>query len=195
MNTGSSPKPLSSFIILVDGALGAQQCSEIILRLEADNALASGSTGYGVVPTQKVSSDLDISGRPEWRDVEQELRRSLNEGVNRYLKANESFGSLARIGCRAFRLRRYDPSEFFNWHIDCFDASVANRVLACIWYLNDVDAGGATEFLYQDVQVRPRAGRLLMFPTSFEYVHRSSPVESGSKYIALGFIEHIGGED
>jgi predicted 2-oxoglutarate/Fe(II)-dependent dioxygenase YbiX len=184
---------MSRFIFTVDDALTGLQCREIIARFDGDSERFAGFTGYGIAPRQKTSYDADISGRPEWLDIENALRLSLKAGVAHYTSVNDSFSSLERVGCAAFRLRCYDIGHFFEWHIDNFAASVATRVLACIWYLNDVARGGATEFLYQDLRFQPRAGQLLLFPTGFEYVHRSTPVESNPKYVAVGFVEHLEG--
>jgi hypothetical protein len=182
---------MSRFVMTVDGALDSQLCARIVWGIDGDPLARVGQTGLGLDAARKVSTDLDITGVRRWATVERALRLSLNAGLRDYIAVNESLASVARLGCPGLRLRRYDTDGFFDWHIDSFDLSVATRVLALVWYLNDAD-GGATEFLYQGLRITPRTGRLLMFPTGFEYVHRSQPVTSGAKYVAVGFLEHCG---
>jgi 2-oxoglutarate-Fe(II)-dependent oxygenase superfamily protein len=177
------------FIVALDGALDTAFCESVVARMESDDG-GPTSKCYEINHQKKSCVNLDIGGLPEWADIEVCLRQSLNRGMKHYADHNESLASVERLVCHAFRLRRYNPGDFFDWHIDSYNRDVSGRVLACVWYLNDVRSGGATEFLYQNVAVEARRGRLLMFPTGFEYVHRSSPVIEGQKYVALSFVEH-----
>ena len=86
-------------------------------------------------------------------------------------------------------LKRYRPGggEGFQPHFDSIDA-VCARYLVFLWYLNDVAAGGETEFLGLDLKVAPRAGRLLMFPPYWMYQHAGLPPVSGDKYILSTYM-------
>ena len=86
-------------------------------------------------------------------------------------------------------LKRYRPGgdEAFQPHFDSIDA-VCARYLVFLWYLNDVAAGGETEFLGLDLKVAPRAGRLLMFPPYWMYQHAGLPPVSGDKYILSTYM-------
>jgi len=61
-------------------------------------------------------------------------------------------------------------------------------VFLCV-FLNDVDEGGETEFLYQNKRIAPKKGRMVIWPSSFTHTHRGNPPLSGSKYIITGWIE------
>ena len=75
------------------------------------------------------------------------------------------------------------------WHCEAADRSSSHRVLSWIYYLNTVEEGGETEFLYQSKRVRPEENALLIFPAAFTHTHRGNPPLSGDKYIATGWIE------
>jgi hypothetical protein len=60
------------------------------------------------------------------------------------------------------------------------------RMLAFIWYLNDVHEGGETEFLKG--KVTPKRGSLLIFPCSWTYLHKGNVPVSNNKYIITGWI-------
>ena len=53
--------------------------------------------------------------------------------------------------------------------------------------LNDLNDSGETEFLYQKKKVKPKAGRVLIFPGSFTHLHRGNPPYE-AKYIATGWL-------
>ncbi|MFV1998060.1 MAG: 2OG-Fe(II) oxygenase [Acidiferrobacterales bacterium] len=56
-------------------------------------------------------------------------------------------------------------------------------------YPNDVDEpGGETEFLYQDIKVKPKEGTLVLFPPFWTHEHRAVTVKNGTKYIATTWV-------
>ncbi|HME40155.1 MAG TPA: 2OG-Fe(II) oxygenase [Steroidobacteraceae bacterium] len=88
-----------------------------------------------------------------------------------------------------FVMKRYRPgqNEQFQLHFDAINF-VANRYLVMMWYLNDVEAGGETEFPQLKTKIAPRAGRLLMFPPYWMYQHQGLPPASGDKYILSTYL-------
>lgn len=76
------------------------------------------------------------------------------------------------------------------WHYE--DGSYANnrRMFATMLYLNDVDEGGETEFLYQSLRVKPERGKFLIWPAQWMHTHRGNPPLSGEKYIITSWIEN-----
>jgi hypothetical protein len=78
---------------------------------------------------------------------------------------------------------------YHQWHYEASRRDLGSRVLAWTVYLNDVDEGGETEFLYQHKRVKPTKGTLVIFPCSFTHLHRGNPPLSGYKYIITGWVE------
>lgn len=81
---------------------------------------------------------------------------------------------------------------YHRWHFEQAASAVSRRMMAWILYLNDVEEGGETEFLYQSKRVASKTGRLLMFPAGFTHTHRGNPPLSGEKYILTGWLEFLG---
>jgi len=75
------------------------------------------------------------------------------------------------------------------WHYEASDRANCQRLLTWTVYLNDVEEGGETEFLYQHVRVKPKQGTLVIFPASFTHTHRGNPPLSNEKYIITGWTE------
>jgi hypothetical protein len=88
-----------------------------------------------------------------------------------------------------FVIKRYRPgqNEQFQLHFDAINF-VANRYLVMMWYLNDVEIGGETEFPQLNTKIPPRAGRLLIFPPYWMYQHQGLPPASGDKYILSTYL-------
>lgn len=75
------------------------------------------------------------------------------------------------------------------WHYESASRGSAPRLLAYTLYLNDVEEGGETEFLYYPRRVAAKQGRLCIFPTAFSHTHRGNPPLSNTKYIITGWVE------
>ena len=55
-------------------------------------------------------------------------------------------------------------------------------------YLNDVEEGGETEFLYQKRKFKPEKGTVMVWPGAYTHLHRGNPPMS-DKYIATGWYQ------
>jgi hypothetical protein len=88
-----------------------------------------------------------------------------------------------------FIIKRYRSGgeEHFQPHFDSL-GDVSNRYLVFLWYLNDVEEGGETAFVDFGVEVKPKAGRLLMFPPYWMFQHAGREPVSGDKYILSSYF-------
>ena len=75
------------------------------------------------------------------------------------------------------------------WHYEASSRQTGGRLLSYILYLNDVEEGGETEFLYLHRRIKPTAGTLVLFPAAFTHTHRGNPPLSNTKYIMTGWVE------
>jgi hypothetical protein len=90
----------------------------------------------------------------------------------------------------SFKIQKTEPGQGYHvWHCESDNKNVCNRVLAWTLYLNDIEEGGETEFIYQHMRVKPKQGTLVMWPAAFTHTHRGNPPLSKAKYIVTGWIE------
>lgn len=179
-----------SFIFEVPGALSAQACETMIARFEdrADEQYP-GRVGQGQALEQSIkrSSDLVVSGKPGWKDVDRALFGSL-AGVMRAFRERFPFFK-GRFKDMGYAIQRTRPGEYYHWHIDGGSHDFADRQLVVVWYLNDVPGpGGETEFSLQALKVRPEQGKMLLFPPFWTHEHRGVTLEQGVKYIATSWV-------
>tara|TARA_R100000742_G_C4276430_1_gene97487 strand:+ start:1053 stop:1757 length:705 start_codon:yes stop_codon:yes gene_type:complete len=59
----------------------------------------------------------------------------------------------------------------------------SHRALVLMFYLNDVEEGGETEFALQKIKVKPEKGKLVIFPAYWTHLHKGHIPLSGDKYI------------
>jgi len=114
----------------------------------------------------------------------QTLHKCYEEYAKKYSILNICFQHTPK----GMSVQRTGPHQGYHaWHCENADATTANRILAYTLYLNDVDSGGETEFLYQGIKVTPEAGKLLIWPAYFTHPHRGNPIYTGYKYIISGW--------
>lgn len=87
------------------------------------------------------------------------------------------------------RIKHYsvDAGDRFQPHFDAMDYC-ANRYMVFLWYLNDVDEGGETQFCDLGVRITARRGRLLMFPPYWMFQHSGLPPRSNDKYMISTYL-------
>ena len=105
----------------------------------------------------------------------------------------QEFAALKRSGRHniySFKMQKTNLREGYHiWHYESCDRTICNRVLTWMLYLNDVEEGGETEFLYQSMRVKPKQGTLVIWPAAFTHTHRGNPPLSNVKYIVTGWTE------
>lgn len=179
-----------SHIYTAQQALSTDFCNDTIQRFEAaSEEQYQGRVGQSEVEKMDIkrSTDLVISGKAHWQDVDRTLFSSLAKALGDMRTEHPFFRG--RFKDYGYAIQRTSPGEYFHWHVDSGSHSFADRQLVAIWYLNDVPGpGGETEFRHQDIRVKPEAGKLLIFPPFWTHEHRGVTLEAGIKYIATTWI-------
>lgn len=108
----------------------------------------------------------------------------------KYSQEFESISTLNKHTTFTYKIQETHPSEGYHlWHCEQDCPEHSRRIAAYIVYLNDVEEGGETEFLYQLKRVKPTRGTVVIFPSSYTHFHRGNPPLSGTKYILTGWLE------
>jgi hypothetical protein len=90
--------------------------------------------------------------------------------------------------------QRYSAGEggYPYWHSENYpqqgSVEPLHRNLLFMFYLNDVDEGGETEFYYQKEKIKPKAGRMVIAPSGFTHTHRGNVPVSNDKYILTSWV-------
>lgn len=186
----STVPTVDRFIRSYDGDLDVTTCQSLINRFEAACEFHV-SNGRNAKAALAHSSWTELSlqrlGDPALINM---LRRKMTFALGRYnrdVQLSMPVPNSPQIA--ELILKRYRPGgdDRFQLHFDSVH-EVASRYLVFLWYLNDVDEGGATEFPDLGISVRPSAGRLLVFPPYWMFQHVGQPPISGDKYILSTYL-------
>jgi len=121
----------ADFIEVYPGALSRETCAQLVAAFEASGAAVPGRVGGGVLPELKDSRDIQISGRPEWRDAENTLNHAVFAGLLAYLRKYR-YAMIAPVMLQVAdadgQLRRIEAGDFDAMD----DEALANLVRAVL---------------------------------------------------------------
>jgi hypothetical protein len=87
----------------------------------------------------------------------------------------------------SYSVLKYGKGQQFTNHID--DHPSYHRRVSTIYYLNDNYSGGEINFPRFDINFKPKANQMLIFPSTYVYNHSVSPVIDGERYAVVSWIK------
>ena len=178
---------INDFIAITDNFYTKEQCEEYINFIEH-------YVNHGLI----VKEDEKFHDRNHFtmnfnNDVEFDLLAgdnlslkflpSISKPVNEYLKEFSTLG-MQKLLIYDTKVKKIPiGGGFHGWHYENSGLQVSSRKLVIQLYLNTVEEGGETEFLYINKRVKSKQGRLIIFPAAFTHTHRGNPPIGQDKYI------------
>ena len=187
---------MKSLIEIHKNNLESNLCEDIIKRFAQwydDGKVNPGVTFSGYDPNIKDSYDLHISQFEEWEDIDSILYEALTDKVTSYLEnviTKQCELSVDNIEDSGYQIQRTTSEQNgYPVHNDGEIIPHNNnfRVMTYLWYLNDVEGGGWTEFPDRCI-IKPETGKLILFPANWTYPHIGHPPKTGNKYIITGWV-------
>ena len=177
-------------IYVAEDKLDKDFCKHCIEKFNKDEDRYQGVVGSGENLEMKQSIDLRISNNDNWKEEDNIFYTSFKDTLQSYKEwLSHPFPDdclRGRIEDTGYQIQETKPGGFYKWHQDGMDS----RILTIIWYLNDINEDGYTEF-YTGLKIKPEVGKILMFPALWPWVHRGYPPKSETKYICTGWIRNI----
>lgn len=189
---------LEDFIYIKDFVLSPEICEEICLKYELTEGKHKGETLGGVSPDVKYTTDYNIQYNDDkWKRVFNLLLNSIKEEMVNYKEQlQKKTGDVYlnnELHVSGMLIQKYDENKGkYTWHNDQHTDISGNesiiRQVTFIFYLNDVEDGGETEFKF--LKIKPKRGRLLFFPSDEIYIHRGNVPRSNDKYIITNWLSY-----
>lgn len=143
----------------------------------------------------KVRGYFRLNDRQVNNDLMKRYLRELNKVFEMYRKKyvwthvmSTAWGVMS-----PFNLQKYEPGFAYNpIHIEEGGPREGRimRNLAFVTYLNGIEDGGETEFVYQNLKVKPEKGLTTIFPAGWTHPHRGLPAPTETKYIVTGWASY-----
>ena len=132
----------------------------------------------GDIPNPRTETEKLVSSL--WQD----LKKSQNPAVEDYCaKHNVKMNYWEVMNCI-----RYGEGQHFQEHADHgFSYSATVSLVA---YVNDEYEGGNLYFPKIGLDIKPQAGDLYIFPSTYLFSHRAMPVKSGMKFSIVTMLDY-----
>ena len=178
---------IDDLVYVVKNQLDKDFCEHCIEKFKQDENKYQGFIGRGVDLNTKRSMDLYISDTEEWKEEDTIFFKSLSKNLDSYREwvpdPDGSYSMNYSSEDTGYQIQETKPGDFYHWHHD----QLETRRLTFIWYLNDIEEDGYTEF-NTGLKIQPEMGKLLIFPGLWPWVHRGVAPKSEDKYICTGWI-------
>lgn len=185
-------------IILAPGIIlyktDKDQCATIKNKIE--EVLENKWKQAGVVNTETYNNEFDnlsrrcfdyaIEGGIDAK--EKELYHITDNWISPTIEDFTSHYAIEKIVPGAYIYLKYQNSDKFDWHID--DGRKYPRTVSISAYVNDDYSGGEIEFSHFGISHKPSAGDIVVFGSSFTYMHRVKPVTSGTRYAVVNWYRY-----
>jgi hypothetical protein len=200
---------MNFFIYENDYSIPDILCDEVIKKYEKNKDFHyDGLTHGGVQKHIKDTKDFIIpkclNETEEWYKIENFLYKELKKNFEIYkknlsnnieYKPENNNNNLHKIldsenHIDAFMVQKYTKCVGkYIYHHDFHNDfnNKRHRTVTFIWYLNDVEEGGETEF-WGTYKIKPKKGKLVFFPASWCFPHRGKMPISSDKYIITGWF-------
>ena len=193
------PHPTNKKNNFIDGwYIDKSVCTDLIKYFENSSDKKPGViSSYGkpgINKKIKLSTDVCISIRNENKEIlnyYKELKKVIESYKKKYkyCHINQSKWGITEN----WSLQRYKPKEgYFMRHFERTGGPQVNRHLVFMTYLNNVNDGGETEFVYQKLKVKPETGLTLIWGVDWTFTHRGIMSKTETKYIATGWYSYYG---
>ncbi|AWL10773.1 hypothetical protein HMF8227_00265 [Saliniradius amylolyticus] len=220
---------MTDFIEVIDDALPAKTCQQLIHQFEQSPGRYQGRTSGGVDTEKKNSEDVMITRAEDFKGLLPQVIPPTTAHLMNYIEkyyfaligpmgltlkhpetgepvkvTQDNFHEVAKPNLPhliqyLFRLGDINAQKYQQnrggypyWHSEVYPQAGGNdalhRMLLFMYYLNDVEEGGETEFYYQQRAIKPKQGRMVIAPGYFTHTHRGNMPISNDKYIITSWM-------
>lgn len=192
---------IEDFVGVFDGFVSPEQCDNLIDFFNWSNAnnrswdrqsteLVNNTVKADTSCAMQFDTDLTLT----WPNISRYIQNFNDVFWNQcypiYLDRYGTLKNADKHGIVTYKVQKTLPGQGYHvWHCEDMAREHCTRIGTYILYLNDVEEGGETEFLYLGKRIQPKKGRLVVFPAGYTHTHRGNPPLSGEKFIMTGWLE------
>jgi|TARA_R100001530_G_C4294313_1_gene148836 predicted 2-oxoglutarate/Fe(II)-dependent dioxygenase YbiX len=180
-----------NFVNIYDMPSSVVGCEKIIKHAENGEWKDSeviGPDGTGVVNPEvrkSVQQNFPSYNSPKEHSP---ILRYASKCLENYLETFPTANNFTSFAVNEdYNIIRYEEGEAYHaLHSDFvsdFKSPLSHRHLSGVCFLNDVETGGELVFPQQDLEIKPEAGLLVIFPSGWTHAHQTLPVVGQNRYV------------
>lgn len=125
-----------------------------------------------------ITDQANVANNPVAQNIHNQFNMMLLASTISYA---QRYGIMGPLWHEGYQVLRYSGGQEYKAHHDGGSSDVS-RQISCVCYLNSDFEGGELEFVNFKVKIKPEPGMLVLFPSSYPYMHVAHPVTKGTKY-------------
>ncbi|MCH9812831.1 MAG: 2OG-Fe(II) oxygenase [Epsilonproteobacteria bacterium] len=185
---------MKHYITLYEDKFSQEDCQDLIRQFESHSAYhdlqkKDAKDGWSMSFTQ-----LHFSNHKEFQEVDQKLRELFLQAIFAYREEHniEPHQWPKRFQLEPIRMKRYMPNtkDHFDTHVEVTSLETAKRFMVVLLYLNEDFIGGETDFTQLKVKVKPKQGSIVLFPATWNWLHKGCPVSGENPKYIVGSLMH-----
>ena len=186
---------ITDLIYVFDDFISDENCDQMIQwfhdneDLHLDGVVNTGSTDEHILDTN--SKRCREATVPSENEISQILTDATQRAYQKIVESGVT-APITDLSINGYSIRKYEVNDgIFETHVDQNAGSNIGRLFAVLIYLNDVDEGGETLFPTWEIGVKPKKGRVLIFPCNYLFPHKGCVPISNPKYMSAMFINFV----
>ena len=188
---------IDKFIGVYDNYITKEECNKAIKLFEDQNKFNNtinriGGEKSSILQKQDQQYFANSNNLDVWWEELKPMMFNFDIALKHYIEntgAKDAYSG-APFHYTSLKIQKTLPTEGYHvWHIE-HGKGFNDEARAFVFsiYLNDIEDGGETEFLHFSKRVKPKTGRIVIWPAAFPYLHRGNPPLSGEKYILTSWM-------
>ena len=178
MEDGQRPGALRIY----DGALSEEFCDELINIFEAKQSILKKRKNH-------LFNEYNYTIDYKDDEVHSNLLNHMSMLYKHYLKDLGTDNMIGISGFEEVKIKRYDSKQGeHGLHIDTVDQKSSIRAVSFLFFLNETD--GQVDFPLQRVGVEARKGRVIIYPSTWEYPKNIKKTTKIDGYLAETYIHY-----
>lgn len=173
-------------VMIIDGVFSEDFCNETISRYEscADKRISFSASASKGKQTYREGLSVSITGKSEFDDIDNKFFHGIQIAAKTYM---DRHGIQTQTIDNGYTIAGMEAGEITHLHLDSIHGNSVFRLITIIAYLNEPAEGGETCFPAQDIKIKPKTGRVALFPPFFTHKHCSTAA-SEKRYIMVTWI-------
>jgi len=186
---------INNFIGTYDNYITNEECDKAIKLFEEQNKFNNtvNRVAFEQAPITEKQDQQYFAGPNNiniWWEELKPMMMNFDQALKHYQKNTGIDACYSEMYYTSLKIQKTLPTEGYHiWHIE-HGKGYDNEARALVFsiYLNDVEEAGETEFLHFSKRVKPKKGRIVIFPAGFPYLHRGNTPISNEKYILTSWL-------
>ena len=175
---------MKDFIGIYPNSVPNELCDEVRKILDKSSVVQPNAQFIAGTHRQ----DTQIALEPVLPGLAEEFMKNVSNCLCEYIRVECPFLQQLQFISSVTLVQKTEPTQgYHSFHCEDNTYDLYSRSMAWMTYLNDVEEGGETEFLYQKLKVKPKKGTTLIWPGAYTHMHRGNPPME-NKYIATGWF-------